>query len=145
GIGEGPAMSVRRVCAALAALCVGVLAANAAGAAEAPQATALLKRIYAHYPAGADAPTFDWNGDGAKAIFDQPLVAAIHEDQALADGEVGALDIDPFCQCQDDAGLKATVGPATLVDASTAKAVVTLLFTEETPPLTIRVNYILVK
>jgi hypothetical protein len=138
-------MYVHRSFAALAAGLLVVLSAGAACAAEAREATAFLKRLYAHYPTPENAQAYDWSGDGASTWFDQGLVAAIHEDQVLADGEVGALDIDPICQCQDDAGLKATVGPATLVDPRTARAVVILHFTEEKPPLTIQVNYTLVR
>jgi len=45
--------------------------------------------------------------------FASRLAAAIGEDSRLARGEVGYLDGDPICQCQDPAGLRATIGPVT--------------------------------
>jgi len=36
-------------------------------------------------------------------------VAALNEDARLAHGEVGHVDGDPICQCQDPDGLQATV------------------------------------
>lgn len=45
--------------------------------------------------------------------FASRLAAAIDEDSRLAKGEVGYLDGDPVCQCQDPAGLRATIGPVT--------------------------------
>jgi hypothetical protein len=40
------------------------------------------------------------------------LIGLIAEDQRLAHGEVGALDGDPLCDCQDDSGDSFTVGVA---------------------------------
>jgi hypothetical protein len=40
------------------------------------------------------------------------LIGLIAEDQGLAHGEVGALDGDPLCDCQDDSGDSFTIGDA---------------------------------
>jgi hypothetical protein len=40
------------------------------------------------------------------------LIGLIAEDQRLAHGEVGALDGDPLCDCQDDSGDSFTIGDA---------------------------------
>ena len=54
--------------------------------------------------------TPDYNPfDQPERVFAPPLLAAINEDARLANGEVGYLDGDPLCQCQDAAGLKARV------------------------------------
>lgn len=45
-------------------------------------------------------------------MFDASLIGLIAEDQKLARGEVGALDGDPLCDCQDDGGMTFTVGAA---------------------------------
>lgn len=45
-------------------------------------------------------------------MFDASLIRLIAEDQRLAHGEVGALDGDPLCDCQDDGGMTFTVGAA---------------------------------
>src|SRR5579864_9283091 len=42
-------------------------------------------------------------------IFAPPLTAAIKEDQRLARGEVGFLDGDPLCDCQDTAGIRSRI------------------------------------
>jgi hypothetical protein len=39
-------------------------------------------------------------------VFAPPLVAAIREDARLSRDEVGYMDADPLCQCQDPAGLR---------------------------------------
>ena len=45
-------------------------------------------------------------------MFDPSLAGLIDEDTRLAGGEVGALDGDPLCDCQDDSGDTFTVGVA---------------------------------
>ena len=64
---------------------------------EAPEA--FLRRIYAPYVRGDQhvSPT----GKDAAKIFDVRLSALIHKDQVNAKGEIGALDQDPICDCQD--------------------------------------------
>ncbi len=62
-------------------------------------AEAFLRRLYAPYVASNFhfVPT----GKLAPTIFDAHLTALIRKDQADAHGEVGALDGDPICDCQD--------------------------------------------
>jgi hypothetical protein len=84
--------------AAVLALCVAASAAAAESATPA-SAEAFLRALYAPYLAGDTkvSPT----GRAAPAIFDRRLTALIRKDQANAKGEVGALDGDPICDCQD--------------------------------------------
>jgi hypothetical protein len=42
-------------------------------------------------------------------VFAPPLVAAISEDRRLSGDEVGFLDGDPVCDCQDASGLRAKI------------------------------------
>jgi hypothetical protein len=42
-------------------------------------------------------------------VFAPPLLAAINEDSRLNQGEVGYLDGDPLCQCQDFERITATI------------------------------------
>jgi hypothetical protein len=71
-----------------------LLAAAAAQPAETPKA--FIQRIYAGYS------NKDYNPlSKADRIFAPKLVAAINEDARLAKGEVGYLDGDPLCDCQD--------------------------------------------
>ena len=73
------------------------------------------------------------------------MVALLREDARLTPkGDVGAIDGDPFCDCQDDAGLKVKVGAVSLTDPSHATARVDLRFTEERPQETRRVDLDLV-
>ncbi|HYI38866.1 MAG TPA: hypothetical protein VE053_00945 [Allosphingosinicella sp.] len=44
-----------------------------------------------------------------RRVFAPPLVAAIREDARLSRDEVGYMDADPLCQCQDPAGLRPTI------------------------------------
>jgi Protein of unknown function (DUF3828) len=57
---------------------------------------AFIERIYAGYADENYSPFKQ-----LEAIFAPGLVAAIREDARLAKGEVGYLDSDPLCDCQD--------------------------------------------
>ena len=97
--------------------------AQAAGP-TAKQATAFLRQIYANYRKADYSPLKD---NGAR-VFDAAMVALIKEDARLSNGEVGALDFDPVCQCQDSSGIKATVQEAALAGSGAATATATLGF-----------------
>lgn len=85
----------------MSALLVAMLAA--AVPAESPRA--FVERVYAGY---ADP---DYNPlDPPERLFAPPLAAAIREDWRLSREEVGYMDADPLCQCQDAAGLRAAIG-----------------------------------
>lgn len=58
-----------------------------------------MRRIYAPYIAGDT--TIDSMGKIAPMIFDARLTALIRKDEAQPQGEIGALDSDPICDCQD--------------------------------------------
>jgi Protein of unknown function (DUF3828) len=54
------------------------------------------------YDAYARDPGPDYAGAGAKSVFSSKLLDLLHRDAALTPpGEVGALDGDPICDCQD--------------------------------------------
>ncbi|MEA3066142.1 MAG: hypothetical protein QOJ27_2603 [Sphingomonadales bacterium] len=61
-------------------------------------------------------------------VFDRPFAAALAEDKRLYRGEVGFIDADPLCQCQDPAGMKAELGDARLVSPRRAEVPVRLRF-----------------
>ncbi len=77
-------------------------AAAPAPAAESPRA--FVERVYAGYRTRDFSPF-----KRPERWFAPRLLAAIKEDERLAKGEVGYLDGDPLCQCQDAAGLKARI------------------------------------
>ena len=79
-------------------------AAPPAHAQTADDARRFVSRLYAAY--GRSQP--DYLGQEARQVFSPRLLALIRRDQRLAKGEVGALDGDPICDCQDAGGLKLT-------------------------------------
>jgi hypothetical protein len=63
-----------------------------------------LEQVYAGYRSSSFNPFAQ-----PDRYFAPRLLAAIREDRRLAKDEVGYLDGDPICQCQDAEGLKARV------------------------------------
>jgi hypothetical protein len=102
------------------------LAAVAAQPAESPRR--FLDRVYASYRKPNFSP-FRQPG----RYFAPRLVAAIAEDSRLAHGEVGYLDGDPLCQCQDTAGLHAKILQVRALGAKRANAEVALNYPDNTP------------
>ena len=78
------------------------LLAAAAQPAESPKA--YMQQLYANYRQ-ADYSPFKH----AERVFAPQLLAAINEDSKLAHGEVGYLDGDPVCQCQDSGGMRPSI------------------------------------
>jgi hypothetical protein len=82
-------------------------------------AEAFVRGLYAQYTPHGHPVAFDY--PDAKAIVDAPMLEWLHQDQVKAKGEVGALDSDPVCQCQDWEHLKVdsvtsiSQGPGTTV------------------------------
>ncbi len=72
-------------------------------------AKAFVAWIYRHYPTSGREHAFDVLGSEMPRVFHPSLIGLIKEDERLADGEVGALDGDPLCDCQDDGGSKFTI------------------------------------
>jgi hypothetical protein len=101
-------------------LSIGVITGANARAPE--SAEAFLHRLYAPYVAGdmSVAPT----GKAAPTIFDNRLTALIRKDQHNARDEVGALDGDPICDCQDFEPLKSLSIDVRPVDVQHATATV---------------------
>jgi hypothetical protein len=81
-----------------------ILLAAAAAQPQAQSPKAWLEHVYASYRSERFNPF-----DHPDRYFSPRLAAAMAEDARLAKGEVGYLDGDPICQCQDPAGLKARV------------------------------------
>ena len=82
-----------------------------AAAAAQPQAStprAFLEGVYAQYK----RPNFN-PFSHLERYFAPRLVTAIREDARLGHGEVGYLDGDPICQCQDTEGMHASVTKVT--------------------------------
>jgi Protein of unknown function (DUF3828) len=89
--------------------------------AETPRA--FLERVYAGYRNEDYSPLAR-----PKQVFARPLVEAIGEDARLSRDEVGYMDADPLCQCQDPGGLRPAIGQVLQPTPGTATAAVTLAF-----------------
>lgn len=119
-----------------AAVLVGIAGPAAAGP-DAASARVFVEKLYSHYPSKPDGAGFDPAGKHAAEVFDPGLVAAFREDSRLANGEVGFVDADPLCQCQDDAGLEAKIVSVTMTGADAADIAVSLKFPDATVALTL--------
>jgi hypothetical protein len=94
--------------------------------AETPKAW--MERVYAQYRTSPDFSPFKH----AELYFAPTLLAAINEDSRLAHGEVGYLDGDPICQCQDTAGMRPRVLKVTRPSAGKASVQVLIDWQDNT-------------
>jgi len=104
-----------------------LLAAIAAAALQPESPRAFLERIYAHYSRSDYSP---FNRPGL--VFTPRLAAALAEDARLFKNEVGYVDSDPVCQCQDTSGLHARIEKVSNQGPSRAAAQVLVDFTDST-------------
>jgi hypothetical protein len=101
-----------------------VLAGAPARAAEAAGARSFVTWVYAHYSSHSGVSNDDVFGKDMAKIFHPSLIALIKEDERLARGEVGALDSDPICDCQDDTDLAFKIKAVRAVGPARAMALV---------------------
>jgi hypothetical protein len=114
---------------AYAAVACALVLASPLRAADLAGAKAFLAQLYAHYPAKSGARPFDPLGRQAASVFDPSFVALLREDARLTPpGDVGAIDWDPICGCQDDDGMKTQIGAIRPVGPSAATALVEVRF-----------------
>lgn len=106
-----------RLVAALACM----LAVPAAAAGDGAVAR-FMRGVYAPYARG-DAPSPA--GPRAGALFGRDLLGLIRRDQRAAGGELGRLDYDPICDCQDYDHLEVQRIRVDAVAATTARATIT--------------------
>jgi hypothetical protein len=78
------------------------VASGYAGAGD--SAEAFVRGLYVKYTPHGHPVAFSY--PDAKPIVDAPMLEWLHQDQVKSKGEVGALDSDPVCQCQDWEHLK---------------------------------------
>ncbi|MDR2856422.1 MAG: YbjP/YqhG family protein [Novosphingobium sp.] len=123
----------------LPAAALAMLASQAPAAPPPPQsidaARAFLTRLYTGYGSRTYPNTL---GPRARGVFTPRLVDLMNRDTKLAraSGEVGIIEADPICDCQDPGGLKLkslTVSPA---GPAKARAQVTVRFDSEVRHLT---------
>ena len=101
-----------------------VLLAGSSSASDSAGAGRFVAWVYSHYPTADRSDGFDALGAAAKTIFHPSLLALIEEDERLANGEVGALDGDPLCDCQDDSGMTFQIRAVRAEGFSRATAIV---------------------
>lgn len=77
--------------------------AAASATPDADAAKAFLASVYKHYGAGGIG--VDSVGPDAPRYFHTSLVALLRADQKAASPDVGAIDADPVCACQDWNGI----------------------------------------
>ena len=75
------------------------MAATAPSAADSASAEQFLRRVYASY--ANDGPGVPSDKLQESDVYDASLIALMEADQDNAAGEVGFLDGDPLCDCQD--------------------------------------------
>lgn len=104
---------MRAALAAMAIVAVAPAGAAAQGATDTAALRAFLDRLYAPY--GRDLTTQSAL-DRPRQWFEPRLAAAILADQASSRrrNEVGRIDADPFCQCQDGNPFRITVSGLTV-------------------------------
>jgi len=90
--------------------------AAAAATDDAADAKAFVEGLYKHYQAGATTSTWAPFDDDAPKALDPELVALFRAYDKAMDGEVGDIEDDWICQCQEWEKINATV----TVDSATA-------------------------
>lgn len=115
-----------------------ILFAFAAAAAPAPAAAAetprrFVERVYAGYRDPDFSPL-----KRPERVFAPPLVTAIREEARASRGEVGFMDADPLCDCQDPAGMRPSVTEAARTGPAAARVRVALHFGSETRNLSLK-------
>jgi hypothetical protein len=98
----------------------------AAQPAETPKAFML--RLYSYYRQSSYSPFTH-----PARVFAPPLLGAINEDSKLANGEVGYLDGDPICQCQESDGMRPAVTAVTHQGATKATVAVSIGWPHDKP------------
>ena len=105
---------------------VTLLALAAAQTAETPRQ--FVTRAFAGYRSASFNPL-----DKPERWFAPRLSAAIRDDAKLAHGEVGYLDGDPICQCQDPDGMRPSVVGAALQGRDKATVKVSIGWPHDKP------------
>jgi hypothetical protein len=82
-----------------------------------------LRGLYANYKPHGKPVSFVY--PDAKGIVDPAMLALLKHDKVKSKGEVGAMDSDPVCNCQDWGTLKVTSLKVTMSGAGAASADVT--------------------
>lgn len=114
-----------------------LLPGRATAGADLPSARAFVLHLYGAYH--GDGP--DYLGRQAGTVFAPSLLALIRRDAARTPpGEVGALDGDPICDCQDSGGLRNVT--VNVVETGAGQASATVHFELQTERRTVRLDLV---
>jgi len=107
---------------AFALLCLSAAGISCTRAAAPSAATAeqFLRGLYAKYTPNGKPTPFVY--PDAKGIVDSAMLALLKNDRDKSNGEVGAMDSDPICRCQDWNALKVTALRVAMQGANAAAA-----------------------
>jgi Protein of unknown function (DUF3828) len=106
-----------------------MLLPSCARAQNVDQARTFISGIYARYGHKNASDWPDTSGPGAAKLFSPSLLQLIRRDQRRTPkGDVGALDFDPICSCQDADGLKLASLDVKMGAPATAIAIAMLHF-----------------
>lgn len=114
-----------------------ILLALAALAGQPETPRAFMQRLYAGYRDENFSPFVH-----PERYFAPSLIAAMNEDSKLAHGEVGYVDGDPVCQCQDAGGMQATIVGVKAQSATKAVATVSLRFDDAIKPRPVKFSLV---
>ena len=105
-----------------AGLAAALLLATALPALAAPPETpeTFVRRVYALYRTGG--PGVPTDRPGGTPFYTAALLDAFATEEKLAHGEVGAIDGDPICDCQDFGKVRVKTVAVTPGEADTVKA-----------------------
>jgi hypothetical protein len=102
------------------------LAPAPVAAAESPRS--FVERLYASYKDEDFSPF-----DHPERIFAPPFVAALKEDARLSREEIGFIEADPLCQCQDPVSMRAQIAAVRRPSSASAEARLRLRFGASAP------------
>ena len=97
-------------------------------------ARSFLSEVYSHYPI-KEGSAFDPLRGSAQVVFDASFVSLLRANARLIPkGYLGAIDWDPFCNCQDDDGMVAKIKSIQSISSQEAKALVEIHFVPPAEP-----------
>jgi hypothetical protein len=108
--------------------------APAPAAAAQADPVAFVRHLYSAYTEGGTGT--DVLGKDAERVFTPALVALLREDQRRAGGELGLLDYDPLCSCQDFQ--RFTLNTVQVLERTPSRAEVAVSFVNADQAVTLR-------
>jgi hypothetical protein len=108
-------------------------AAAAPASSDADDVRAFLEGVYAHYKTYSSTSTYQPFDANAGEVLDPDTLALMKADEKALNGELGDIDADWLCACQDYTSIKATIAVQSAT-ATTAKATSDFKDVDDTSP-----------